>query len=60
MKFLDWLRKLGILRFGSTSATYKSYKDRPDEFMYDNVYNKKKDLVTKEDIKKVKKVLKKD
>jgi len=60
MKFLDWLRKLGILRFGATGGTYTSYKDRPDELMYDNVYDKKKDLVTKEDIKKVKKALKKD
>jgi hypothetical protein len=45
MTFLDILRKLGILRFGATAATYKSEADRPTEFMMDDVYDAKKDLV---------------
>lgn len=45
MKILDSLRKLGILRGGVVAGTYKSYKEMPDELMYDNVYDKKKDLV---------------
>lgn len=53
MKFLDLLRKLGIIRYGAVSGTYKSYKDRPDELMFDNVYDKKKDLTTKEDLKDI-------
>ncbi|MFZ2193061.1 MAG: hypothetical protein WAV31_02355 [Candidatus Moraniibacteriota bacterium] len=58
MKILDVLHKLGILRFGSKGGTYKSYKDMPDELMFDNVYNKKTDLVDKDDRKKVKGLLK--
>ena len=45
MKLLDLLRKLGILRFGATAATYTSEADRPTEFMMDDVYDAKKDLV---------------
>jgi hypothetical protein len=60
MKFLDLLRKLGILRYGAVGGTYKSYKDRPDELMFDNVYDKKKDLTTKEDLKDIAKTVKGD
>jgi hypothetical protein len=45
MRLLDLLRKLGILRFGATAATYTSEADRPTEFMMDDVYNARKDLV---------------
>jgi hypothetical protein len=45
MTLLDLLRKLGILRFGATAATYKSAADRPAELMMDDVYDAKKDLV---------------
>jgi len=53
MNIIKWLRKLGILRFGAVSGTYKSYKDIPDELMYDNVYDKQKDLMSKEDYKEI-------
>lgn len=46
MKLLDLLRKLGILRFGTKTATYTSGKDRPIEFMADNVLNAEKDLIS--------------
>lgn len=45
MKFVDLLHKLGILRVGAVKGVYTNYKDMPDEMMYDNVYDKKKDLV---------------
>lgn len=48
MKFLETLHKLGILRLGTTGGTYKSYEDMPDELMFDNVYDKKKDLVSRQ------------
>lgn len=47
MKFLDLLRKLGIFRSGSVSATYKSGTDRPTEMMMENVFDAKKDLINK-------------
>lgn len=50
-KFMDILRKLGILRFGSTKASYKNAKDRPAEFMMDDVYDSSKDLSGKRDKK---------
>lgn len=50
MKFLDILRKLGILRYGTKAGTYTSGKDRPIEFMMDDVYNAEKDLTTREDV----------
>ena len=45
MKLLDDLRKLGILRVGVAGGTYKSAKDMPNELIFDNVYDKEKDLV---------------
>lgn len=45
MKLLDNLHKMGILRVGVAGGTYKSSKDMPDELMFDNVYDKEKDLV---------------
>jgi hypothetical protein len=54
MKLKELLNKSGILRSGTTTATYKSGKDRPTEFLMDNVYDEKKDLTTKDDIKKAK------
>ena len=54
MKFMDLLRKLGIFRSGSVSGTYKNAVDRPTELQMDDVFDAKKDLTTKEDLKKVK------
>ena len=59
MKILDLLRKLGIFRSGSVSGTYQSGKDRPIEFMAEDVMDSKKDLINKEDLKKTKNFLKK-
>lgn len=56
MKILDILRKLGIYRSGSFSGTYTA-KDRPVEMLMDDVYDAKKDLTTKEDLKNVKEKL---
>lgn len=47
MGIVDWLRKLGILRTGATKATYTNAKDRPDEFLMDDVLNADKDLIRK-------------
>ena len=52
MKVLDLLAKLGILRFGAKSGTYRSGTDRPAEFMMDDMCNAERDLTTREDIKK--------
>ncbi len=52
MKFLDVLRKLGILRYGTKAATYTSMRDKPAELFMDDVFNAEKDLVNKEDVKK--------
>lgn len=51
MSFIDILRKLGILRFGTKTGTYTSAKDMPAEFLMNDVYNADKDLVTKQDVK---------
>lgn len=48
MAFLDFLRKIGIFRSGSVSATYKTGAERPTEMMMDNVFDAKKDLINKE------------
>lgn len=45
MRLLDLLRKLGILRFGSTAGTYRDGAQRPTELMMDGVYDARKDLV---------------
>ncbi len=50
MKFTELLQKLGILRYGTKTATYTSAKDRPAEFLMDDVANAEKDLTTREDV----------
>lgn len=59
MSILNWLRKLGIVRFGSYKGTYKNGKERPTELMMDGVYDAEKDLVNGEKKKKSKKPKKK-
>ncbi len=49
MNLLEWLRKLGIVRYGSVSGKYTSMKDMKTELFMDNVYDAKKDLVHKGD-----------
>jgi hypothetical protein len=51
MRFLDLLAKLGILRWGTKSAVYRSGTERPAEFLFDDVYNAKRDLTTLQDLK---------
>ena len=41
----ETLSKIGVMRSGTKSSTYKSAKDMPTEFMMDGVYNADKDLV---------------
>ncbi len=44
MKLLDWLARLGILRYGIRKAVYTSGKDRPIEFLMPGVFNADRDL----------------
>ena len=45
MKLIDWLRKLGILRFGAEAGVYRNAKDRPTSLQMDGVFNSKKDVI---------------
>jgi len=45
MKLLDWLRKLGILRFGAEKATYRDARERPMSLQSDGVFNSEKDVI---------------
>jgi hypothetical protein len=45
VKLIEWLRKLGILRFGGEAAVYRSAKDRPLSFQMDGVFDSKKDVI---------------
>ncbi len=51
VKLLDILAKLGILRFGTKAAVYRSARDRPIEFMGQGVYDAERDLTTLDDVK---------
>jgi hypothetical protein len=44
MKLIDWLRKLGILRFGAEGGVYRNAKDRPISLQMDGVFNSEKDV----------------
>jgi len=37
MKLIDWLRRLGILRFGAEGGVYRNAKDRPMSLQMDGV-----------------------
>ncbi len=52
MKLLDLLAKLGILRYGTKAAVYRSGRDRPIEFMDHGVANADRDLTTLDDLKR--------
>ncbi|HYW80846.1 MAG TPA: hypothetical protein VE890_14795 [Thermoguttaceae bacterium] len=45
MNVIDWLRRLGILRFGVEAGTYRNAKERPTSFLMDDVYDSKKDVI---------------
>ncbi len=57
-RFILLLRKLGILRYGVKTYKYTSGKDMPAKALLDDVYDEEKDLMTKEDFKKVARMLK--
>lgn len=45
MKLIDWLRKLGILRFGAEAGVYRNAKERPLSFQMDGVFDSEKDVI---------------
>lgn len=45
MKLIDWLKKLGILRFGGEAGVYRNAKERPLGFQMDGVFDSKKEVV---------------
>jgi hypothetical protein len=45
MTWIDWLRRLGILRFGAEAGVYRNAKDRPMSFHMDGVFNSQKDVI---------------
>lgn len=45
MSLIDWLRKLGILRFGGEAGVYRNAKERPLSFQSDDVFDSKKDVI---------------
>lgn len=53
MKLLDILAKLGILRYGTKAAVYRAGTERPTEFLMDDVFNAKRDLTTREDLRDI-------
>jgi hypothetical protein len=57
MKLLAILRKLGILRYGAQAGVYTSAADCPSSLMMDDVYDDKKDLVTREDVARLRKTI---
>jgi hypothetical protein len=57
MKLLGILRKLGILRFGAQAGVYTSAADQPSSLMMDDVYDDKKDLVTRDDLARLHKTV---
>ncbi len=45
MSLIDWLRKLGILRFGAEGAVFHNAKERPISMQQAGVFNSEKDVV---------------
>jgi len=45
MSLIDWLRKLGIVRFGGEAGVYRNAKERPLSFQSDDVFDSKKDVI---------------
>ena len=46
MKLIDWLRRLGILRFGAEGGVYRTATERPASLQMDDVYDSSKDLLS--------------
>jgi hypothetical protein len=51
MTLMNWLRKLGILRYGTCAGTYTSGKNRPTELLMADVFDARKDLIHRSDLK---------
>jgi len=49
MTLLQWLSKLGILRWGGTAAVYRNANERPIELQEPGVFNAARDLVGRRD-----------
>lgn len=45
MKLIEWLNKLGILRWGGTEGVYRNAVERPLELQDPGVFNARRDLV---------------
>lgn len=45
MTFLDWLRRLGIFRFGAEASVYRNARERPASLQMDGVFDSKKDVI---------------
>ena len=45
MTMFQWLRKLGILRFGAEAGVYRNAAERPLSFQDDNFYGCEKDVI---------------
>lgn len=45
MRLLDWLRKLGIVRFGAEASVYRDATQRPASLQMDGVFDSEKDVI---------------
>lgn len=58
MNLINFLRKIGVLRYGVKTYEYHSGRDMTPEALMADVYDAEKDLVSKKDIDALKKKLK--
>jgi len=45
MKFIDLLRRLGILRFGAEGGVYRNATERPTSLQMEDVFDSNKDVI---------------
>lgn len=45
MKLLDWLRRLGLFRFGAEAGTYRNARERPISLQMGDVFDSKNDVI---------------
>lgn len=45
MTLLDWLRRLGIFRYGHEAGVYHNAKERPINFQMPGVFDAEKDVI---------------
>lgn len=45
MKLLDWLRRLGILHFGTTAGIYHNALERPLSLQMGDVFDSRRDVI---------------